>query len=78
MSPDALIPVRTGGRRALTAIEIWRWPLALAVLVLLGLGTALAGASDLALVLSWGALAIPLVVIVACVLRARRPQRSSS
>lgn len=49
-------------RRRLTNVEIWGWPVALGLLSVIGLTAALLadGAGD---VVSWAALAIPLLVI---------------
>lgn len=47
--------------------RIWRWPALLAILTVFGLICALLGQGGLWWALSWIALAIPLVVIVACV-----------
>ena len=49
---------------------VWRWPLVLAGLTLFGLLSALLGEGGLWWVLSWIALALPLLVIVFCVTRA--------
>ena len=51
--------------------RIWRWPFALAMLTTFGLLSALLGQSGIWWALSWIALAIPLLVIAACVQRAR-------
>lgn len=51
---------------------IWRWPLLLATLVVFGLLSALLGQGGIWWVLSWIALAIPLVLIVVCIVRRRR------
>lgn len=51
---------------------VFRWPLALAVLSLVGLVSALVGDGPWD-ALSWFALGIPLVVILAALARARRP-----
>ncbi|MEG7360440.1 hypothetical protein [Pseudomonas citronellolis] len=52
--------------------RVFRWPLALAVLSLVGLISALVGDGPWD-ALSWFALGIPLVVILAALARARRP-----
>lgn len=52
--------------------RVFRWPLALAVLSLVGLVSALVGDGPWD-ALSWFALGIPLVVILAALARARRP-----
>ena len=52
--------------------RVFRWPLALAVLSLVGLVSALVGAGPWD-ALSWFALGVPLVVILAALARARRP-----
>ncbi|HEY0236813.1 MAG TPA: hypothetical protein VGC86_17435 [Afipia sp.] len=49
---------------------IWRWPIVLAVLTIFGLLAALLGQGGVWWMLSWIALAIPLIVIAACVARA--------
>ena len=51
---------------------VFRWPLALAVLSLVGLISALVGDGPWD-ALSWFALGVPLVVILAALPRARRP-----
>lgn len=51
---------------------IWRWPLLLAALVVFGLLSALLGQGGIWWVASWIALAIPLVLIAACIARRRR------
>ncbi|MED5606265.1 hypothetical protein VV867_01000 [Pseudomonas sp. JH-2] len=51
---------------------VFRWPLALAVLSLVGLVSALVGDGPWD-ALSWFALGVPLVVILAALARARRP-----
>jgi hypothetical protein len=48
---------------------IWRWPLLMAVLTVVGLVSALLGEGGVWWGLSWAALAIPLVVMAACVVR---------
>ncbi len=50
--------------------RIWRWPIVLAVLTAFGLLAALLGQGGVWWALSWIALAIPLIVIAACVARA--------
>ncbi|MBB1607956.1 MULTISPECIES: hypothetical protein [unclassified Pseudomonas] len=52
--------------------RVFRWPLALAVLSLVGLVSALVGDGPWD-ALSWFALGVPLVVILAALARARRP-----
>ncbi|WAB93266.1 hypothetical protein OSS47_04590 [Pseudomonas citronellolis] len=52
--------------------RVFRWPLALAVLSLVGLISALVGDGPWD-ALSWFALGVPLVVILAALARARRP-----
>jgi len=52
--------------------RIWRWPVALAVLTLFGLLSALLGEGGIWWALSWLSLSVPLVVIVSCMLTARR------
>jgi hypothetical protein len=51
--------------------EIWRWPAALAVLTICGLLCALLGQTGAWLVLSWLALALPLLLIVRNLCRAQ-------
>ena len=48
---------------------IWRWPTVLAALTLFGLLSALLGEGGLWWVLSWLALAAPLIVIAICLIR---------
>ncbi len=50
--------------------RIWRWPIVLTVLTIFGLLAALIGQGGVWWVLSWIALAIPLMVIVVCAVRA--------
>jgi dolichyl-phosphate-mannose--protein O-mannosyl transferase len=57
--------------------RIWRWPLVLAGLTTFGLVSALLGQSGIWWGLSWIALSIPLVVIVACLHRRDRAARPS-
>jgi hypothetical protein len=52
--------------------RIWRWPFVLAVLTTFGLLSALLGQGGIWWALSWIALAIPLLVMTACVYRAGR------
>ena len=49
---------------------VWRWPLVLAGLTLFGLLSALLGEGGVWWVLSWIALAVPLLAIVYCCVRA--------
>lgn len=56
-----------------TATMIWRWPLMLAVLTVLGLVSALLGEGGVWWGLSWVALTVPIVVIIICIQRRRRP-----
>jgi hypothetical protein len=56
---------RPGSRHSFS--RIWRWPLALAGLTVFGLLSALLGQGGVWWGLSWIALAIPLVVIAACI-----------
>jgi hypothetical protein len=49
---------------------VWRWPLVLAGLTLFGLLSALLGEGGVWWVLSWIALAVPLLTIVYCCVRA--------
>jgi hypothetical protein len=48
---------------------VWRWPLVLAGLTLFGLLSALLGEGGVWWVLSWIALAVPLLTIVYCSVR---------
>jgi dolichyl-phosphate-mannose--protein O-mannosyl transferase len=52
---------------------IWSWPALLAALTLFGLSSALLGQGGVWWVLSWLALAVPLLVIGICIHRRRRP-----
>jgi len=54
-----------------TRVEIWRWPTVLGGLTIAGLFAALLGQRGIWLPLSWALLAIPLVVILACLHRLR-------
>lgn len=56
--------------------QIWRWPVVLAVLTVFGLLSALLGQGGVWWVLSWIALAIPLLVIVAAWQKRRRTAKS--
>jgi hypothetical protein len=49
---------------------VWRWPLVLAGLTLFGLLSALLGEGGVWWVLSWATLAVPLLTIVCCGVRA--------
>jgi len=49
---------------------VWRWPLVLAGLTLFGLLSALLGEGGVWWVLSWIVLAVPLLTIVCCSVRA--------
>ena len=51
---------------------VWRWPLILAAATLFGLALALLGEGGTWWILSWIALAVPLLVIVFCMMRTRR------
>ena len=53
--------------------RIWRWPAALAALMIFGLLSALLGQGGVWWALSWVALAIPLLVIVAAWQKRRPP-----
>jgi hypothetical protein len=53
--------------------QIWRWPIVLATLMAFGLLSALLGQGGMWWVLSWIALVIPLLVIVASWQKRRRP-----
>jgi hypothetical protein len=57
--------------------RVWRWPLVLAVLTVFGLLSALLGQGGIWWGLSWGALAMPILVVAACVGRAGRAGSSS-
>jgi len=52
---------------------IWRWPIVLAALMAFGLLSALLGQGGVWWVLSWIAMAIPLLVIAASWQKRRRP-----
>lgn len=52
------------------SVAVWSWPIALGLLTAFGLLSALLGQHGIWLALSWAALSIPLIVMVACVLRA--------
>jgi hypothetical protein len=56
--------------------RIWRWPVVLAALTVFGLLSALLGHGGLWWVLSWAALAVPLLVIAAAWQKRRRPADS--
>ncbi|MBK5957655.1 hypothetical protein CCR97_05450 [Rhodoplanes elegans] len=64
-------------RRAIVgAGRQWRWPVALAASTMVGLLAALVGEGGVWWAVSWTALAIPLLVIIVCVVpRARRTGR---
>jgi len=56
------------------SVAIWPWPIALGLLTIFGLLSALLGQHGIWLPLSWAALSIPLIVTLACLIRAwRRP-----
>jgi len=57
--------------RPMRLSAVWRWPLVLAGLTLFGLMSALLGEGGMWWVLSWIALATPLVVAVVCLARSR-------
>ncbi len=65
--------------RSLSAprVHVWRWPVLLSALSLFGLLSALLGQGGIWWVLSWIALATPLIVIVGCLSRGR-PMRSTA
>ncbi len=44
-------------------VRVWRWPIVIAILIVFGLLAALLGHDGIWRVLSWTALAMPLVVI---------------
>ncbi|HWB50402.1 MAG TPA: hypothetical protein VG651_14925 [Stellaceae bacterium] len=64
-----MIPVRDD-RRHRGFVGMWGWPLSLAALSLFGLLSALLGQGGVWWLLSWIALAVPLIVILRCILRA--------
>ena len=51
-------------------VAVWPWPIALGLLTIFGLLSALLGQHGIWLALSWAALSIPLIVTVACLLKA--------
>jgi hypothetical protein len=53
--------------------RLWRWPAAIAILTVFGLVSALIGHGGIWWGLSWAALAVPIVVILICIQRRRRP-----
>jgi hypothetical protein len=57
--------------RPMRLSAVWRWPLVLAGLTLFGLLSALLGEGGVWWVLSWIALATPLIVAVVCLARSR-------
>ncbi len=54
-------------RRLNSFQRIWRWPLAVALLITFGLLSALLGQGGVWWLLSWVALAIPLLLIAGCI-----------
>ena len=54
------------------SVSVWPWPMALGLLTVFGLLSALLGQHGVWLMLSWISLSIPLVVMFACFVRARR------
>lgn len=52
------------------SVAVWPWPIALSLLTAFGLLSALLGQHGIWLALSWTALSIPLIVTVACLIRA--------
>ncbi|MBV1829276.1 hypothetical protein HNW77_00200 [Komagataeibacter sp. AV436] len=52
------------------SVAVWPWPIALGLLTIFGLLSALLGQHGIWLALSWAALSIPLIVTVACLIRA--------
>jgi len=62
-------------RRRSTFAAQWGWPIGLAVLTLFGLLSALIGEGGIWWWLSWGALAMPLLVIVHHLRRAAQGSR---
>ncbi|GAJ30474.1 hypothetical protein [Acidomonas methanolica] len=65
MPPPSSSPSRT-------PVAVWPWPIALSLLTVFGLLSALLGQHGIWLALSWTSLSIPLVVMFACLVRARR------
>lgn len=53
-------------------VAVWPWPIALGLLTTFGLLSALLGQHGIWLALSWVALSVPLIVTVACLIRAWR------
>jgi hypothetical protein len=53
--------------RRSSAFRVWRWPALFAALITFGLASALLGQGGVWWVLSWGALAIPLLVMAFCI-----------
>jgi hypothetical protein len=63
--------ITTRSRRGF--VHLWRWPTAIAILTVFGLISALIGHGGVWWGLSWAALAIPIIVIMICIQRRRRP-----
>ena len=63
VSPSPVVTPRS-------SVVVWPWPIALGLLTTFGLLSALLGQHGVWLVLSWAALSIPLIVMLACLLRA--------
>lgn len=53
--------------------RLWRWPAAIATLTVLGLISALIGHGGIWWGFAWTALAVPILVIMICIQRRRRP-----
>ncbi|CAI9120373.1 hypothetical protein [Brytella acorum] len=53
-------------------VAVWPWPMALGLLTVFGLLSALLGQHGVWLALSWITLSVPLVVTLACLIRAWR------
>lgn len=65
-------------RLALPFLRVWGWPLLLGLLTMFGLLSALLGEAGLWWALSWTALSLPLLVILACFGRAWRQGRAAA
>ncbi|POF62630.1 hypothetical protein CFR73_12250 [Novacetimonas maltaceti] len=55
-----------------SSVAVWPWPIALGLLTAFGLLSALLGQHGIWLAFSWAALSIPLIVTLACLIRAWR------
>ncbi|GAN87288.1 hypothetical protein LU298_12275 [Komagataeibacter intermedius] len=75
VSPEIPVPSRPV-LESRPSVAVWPWPIALGVLTAFGLLSALLGQHGVWLALSWAALSIPLIVTLACPIRAWR--RTSS